>query len=386
MIERSVMASPERCETVMDHQPPPPLSHVLKLLYWRVRRDKRTTPHVAAVLFRFGRSFLTLWLGKYVGRARSPTMAIALIEHLGDIVAAEPVARAARRRFPRHRIVWLVKSAYAELPASYPPVDRVVTVRCLTETMLLRACGLFDEVWDLHLSGRACERCRIPLVRPGHGPDTATYYRFGNLITAQCLSAGIPLVPGGPVLSPPSHAVAKVNRLGLPTRFVAIHCMSNERARDWPVACWRRLVAAITGDLSVDVIEVGLRPLVIEHDGERARSLCGKLSIMETAEVIRRAALFVGIDSGPAHLANAVGTQGVVLFGPFLGLDDYMPYSGGYQDGGTADLLRAAGTLENLPVEIVLGVVARRLRGVAKLDQPAAIQRSNTGRPGCGAE
>ena len=72
MIERSVMASPERCETVMDHQPPPPLSHVLKLLYWRVRRDKRTTPHVAAVLFRFGRSFLTLWLGKYVGRARTP--------------------------------------------------------------------------------------------------------------------------------------------------------------------------------------------------------------------------------------------------------------------------------------------------------------------------
>jgi heptosyltransferase-3 len=242
--------------------------------------------------------------------------------------------------------------------------------------MRLHATGIFGETWDLHHRGRICGGCCIPVTKPGPGPDSDNYYRFGNLIAAQCLSAGIPPMPGGPALFPPPRAVAKVDRLGLPGRFVAIHCLSNEDIREWPAPSWGRLVAAITRDLLVDVIELGLRPLVIEHDGERTRSLCGQLTILETAEVIRRAALFIGIDSGPAQLANAVGTQGVVLLGTYRGLDDYMPYSGGYQDGSIADLLRGAGAVANLPVETVLTAVARRLKaGGAGADQPAEAPR-----------
>jgi len=44
------------------------------------------------------------------------------------------------------------------------------------------------------------------------------------------------------------------------------------------------------------------------------------LPIREVAELIRRADLFVGTDSGPAHLADAVGTPGVILYAPHRGL------------------------------------------------------------------
>ena len=44
------------------------------------------------------------------------------------------------------------------------------------------------------------------------------------------------------------------------------------------------------------------------------------LPIREVAELIRRADLFVGTDSGPAHLADAVGTTGVILYAPHRGL------------------------------------------------------------------
>ena len=44
------------------------------------------------------------------------------------------------------------------------------------------------------------------------------------------------------------------------------------------------------------------------------------LPIREVAELIRRAAVFVGTDSGPAHLADAVGTPGVILYAPHRGL------------------------------------------------------------------
>jgi heptosyltransferase-3 len=351
---------------VTGSEAPTSIPRLLKLLYWRLRRNPRAAPHIAATLFSFSRNYLMLSLKKCLGRSRRPMMAMALIEHLGDIVADEPIARAARLKFPNHCICWIVKPAYGELPENYPEVDRVVPVRCLTESMLLHAAGLFDEMWEMHVGGHICEKCGIQKVGSGPAPkpDMTNYYRFGNIIGLHCLSAGIPPVSDAPVLSPPPDAVASVNRLGLPNRFVAIHCISNDGVRDWPAAKWQRLVAAIANDLLVNVVELGLQPFAVPHDGALVRNLCGQLSIMQTAEVIRRATLFIGIDSGPAHLANAVGTQGVLLFGPCLGMDDYMPFSGGYQDGSIVDILRASEVVANLSVETVLTAVSRRLRVV----------------------
>ncbi|MGH7506611.1 MAG: glycosyltransferase family 9 protein, partial [Longimicrobiales bacterium] len=88
---------------------------------------------------------------------------------------------------------------------------------------------------------------------------------------------------------------------------------------------------------------------------------CGRLGILETAEVIRRAALFIGVESGPGHLANAVGTPGVVLTGHFSGYERYMPYSGAYADGTSADLIQWDGPAREIPVERVLAGATARL-------------------------
>lgn len=45
-------------------------------------------------------------------------------------------------------------------------------------------------------------------------------------------------------------------------------------------------------------------------------SLAGELTLAQTAAVIRDASLFVGGDSGLAHVAAALGTPTVVFFGP----------------------------------------------------------------------
>jgi heptosyltransferase-3 len=82
---------------------------------------------------------------------------------------------------------------------------------------------------------------------------------------------------------------------------------------------------------------------------------------MQTAEVIRRAALFIGIDSGPAHLANATGTPGIILLGRHAGFESYTPYSAGYADGTLADLVRCDGPAANIEVESVIARVSKRL-------------------------
>ena len=50
----------------------------------------------------------------------------------------------------------------------------------------------------------------------------------------------------------------------------------------------------------------------------RAASLVGRLNLAELGEVLGRACLFIGPDSGPMHIAAASGVPIVALFGPTL--------------------------------------------------------------------
>lgn len=73
--------------------------------------------------------------------------------------------------------------------------------------------------------------------------------------------------------------------------------------------------------------------------------------------MIRRATLFIGIDSGPAHMANAVGTPGVILIGSYLGFKNYMPFSGSYKSGGKATIIYGNGPVSHISVERVFQAV-----------------------------
>jgi len=286
-----------------------------------------------------------------------------LLERMGDIIAAEPVARLARRRFADARICWIVQAPYASLPQSYPEVDDVVTVRCLTEWLLLQRLNLFDVVWNLHVNGFYCPHCRVPRNDPAVLPHLLDYYEHGSLLAVQCLSAGLPPLDEGPLLVPPPAAAAAVDALALPPRCVVVHGVSTDPDRQWPPDKWAELVARIlAADSAVMVVEVGMQPVAIRRDGARQRSLCGQLSILETAETIRRAALFVGIDSGPAHLANAMATPGVVLLGRYRAFARYMPFSGDYASGARATVLQAEGPAATLAVDEVFAAVMARLR------------------------
>jgi heptosyltransferase-2 len=55
---------------------------------------------------------------------------------------------------------------------------------------------------------------------------------------------------------------------------------------------------------------------IVAADGETAIDATGKLSLLGSAELIRRCAILVTNDSSPQHLASAVGTPTVTVFGP----------------------------------------------------------------------
>lgn len=100
------------------------------------------------------------------------------------------------------------------------------------------------------------------------------------------------------------------------SRFVAIFPGSGSKTKNWPVANFIALARSIPADA---------RPLFIlgpaETDIEAQLSaldfpVLKNLELSTVAGVARRAAAFIGNDSGTSHLATAVGTAGIALFGP----------------------------------------------------------------------
>ncbi len=280
---------------------------------------------------------------------------ISQLMHMGDIVACEPVARQLREKSPGAYIIWCVDIRYKELVESNPHIQHVFSVQCMWEWSRLHESDLFDSVIDLNVHERRCSRCNIQLYK--HGAARAirggTQYRYNSLQEAFTKGAGFEIIPDGPMVYCSKNIIRKIDSLSLPSFFISIHCKSNEECRDIPRGKWIEIVHYLCDTLHVNVVEVGSMAFA-SIESPRYFDYCKKLSILETAEVIRRSALFIGIDSGPAHLANAVRTPGILLMGQYLAYTRYMPYTGFYTDPRNADLLWADGPAAILAVSTII--------------------------------
>jgi heptosyltransferase III len=325
----------------------------------------RTIRHSTRVRISFVQSYFFLKRLRTRLKMENPTrrlVAIMLIEHLGDIVACEPIARYVKEKHPDAYIVWGVKNVYRELIDSNPYIDMTLVVHCLSERLMLENTRLFEETIDLHFSDRYCSLCRMPLKKKGDSRiGLTTYFNHGGILSSFLKSAGLPPLDETPQVYVPVAAAQHVDSLDLPERFIVINCTSNNIEKGWPAEKWTELIGKIAVDYDLPVVEVGIAPLPFRNGSPKYIDLCGKRSILESAEVIRRAELFVGIDSGPAHLANAVNTYGIILLGHYLGFEKYMPYSGSYRSGGNAEIIYEDGPVANISVERVFETVHRHL-------------------------
>jgi lipopolysaccharide heptosyltransferase II len=107
-----------------------------------------------------------------------------------------------------------------------------------------------------------------------------------------------------------------------PPPIVVIHPGSPGHLKCWPAERYAQLANQLLKEYSVRVVLVGdkgemqvAQSIMSAIDG-RATDLSGRTTLGQLAAVLQRAALFVGNDSGPMHLAAACGTMVIGLFGP----------------------------------------------------------------------
>lgn len=320
----------------------------------RIKRRTHQFKHGLRVLASFLETFpFVLDLRRKAKTAGKRFIALSLPDVMGDIISAEPTIRKLRAKHLDAHIYWIVSRQYADLVKYHPDLTGFIPVLCYSEAFLLEKFGGFDEFHDMYIIGRCCYDCGFIRQRPGIRIDK--FYLDHTLGQAAASAGGLPVFEEGPVLHLPAHLDGLPSRLGLKMPYIVVHGHRPDLARTWASGKWTNLVENLS-QRGFEVVEIGGQSIM-----KGTRDMTGRLSLLDSAAVIREATLFIGIDSGPTHIANAVGTPGVVLLGKFGNFGDYMPYSGGYQDGTSGSIVRYPGNLQELSVEKVLAAVLDRL-------------------------
>jgi ADP-heptose:LPS heptosyltransferase len=118
--------------------------------------------------------------------------------------------------------------------------------------------------------------------------------------------------------------------------LVGLHPSGGRHIKEWPVARWREVASRLQRECSATLVvtgsaaDHGLAARLAEGLPAPPVDLTGRLDVRQTLAVIGRLDLFLSPDTGPMHLACAVGTPTVSVFGPS---DPVRYFTGGSFDG-----------------------------------------------------
>lgn len=255
----------------------------------------------------------------------SPRFLIVKPSSLGDVVHALPTVARIRRQFPDAHIAWLINRNLASLLQRSPVLDELILFDrdqpCRFPALLKQLCARrFDVVVDLQgllRSGlmtwatRAPRRIGLSDAREGARlfyteivpvPRTHAVHRY--LKAAERLGCA-----GGPVEFP--LGVQPLRREG----WIAIHPFARWPTKEWGDHRFAELIRRLPRERVVLTGTAAERSRV-ERMAPGCRNEAGNTDLFQLAELYARCAVLITNDSGPMHLAVAVGTPVIALFGP----------------------------------------------------------------------
>jgi heptosyltransferase-2 len=259
---------------------------------------------------------------------------------LGDVVLATSVVEPLLARFPGARLEWVTEALYAPLLEGVPGIAAVhalarepAAARALRE----RLRGRFDVAIDLQnkvrsrVLARAAAKERITFRRrtPGQallavlGRDRPLQRAHATRLYAEALRP-LGVTEPGPVrvhLSRTARALAADALQGVRGPAVALAPGARWATKRWPAERFAALGDALAAE--------GLALVLAGGPGDREAFAAVRaalrapvaadlspLPVDALAAALAQVRLLVACDSGPVHLASAVGTPALALFGP----------------------------------------------------------------------
>jgi ADP-heptose:LPS heptosyltransferase len=291
------------------------------------------------------------------GKPASPAILIILMGSLGDIIRALCLVRHLKSHWPQSRISWLVEARWAELIRLHRQIDKVIIFR--REWRVSALWQLYKELsqqdFDITLDLQRIFKSGLFSLLSGAKRRIGVHRNNAKELNWLFNNEQISYFDEN--LSKVRHYLKFTEQLGLPEptvlgfgfesfdhikmlppavvkipdSFIAVVVGSSWETKDWYFEGYCRLVQQILTFLKLSVVLLGdssqsstARRLSTSVDSDKVIDLTGN-SLVEMAAVLKSAAAGVGPDSGPGHLAAAVGTPYVTLFGP-TPPDRHAPY------------------------------------------------------------
>ncbi|WP_417745252.1 glycosyltransferase family 9 protein [Rosistilla oblonga] len=276
---------------------------------------------------------------------------ITRLSAIGDCIATLPMAAAIKAAMPNARITWAVSCAARQLLEICPDVDRVISVpkrylRTPSDLMAMRR-QLREQPLDCVLDPQSLTKSaalgwmsnaplRIGFAKP-RGRELAPWMNTVSVdsapelhvIDAQAeLLRPLDIVPGKPQFNlnipddvsqwAKQHVMESV---GDPNPVI-MNPGAGWDSKMWPAERFGQVAAWLRNEHKI--------PTLIVWAGQRERELAEQIrqvsgdaavlaadtSLVQLAAVLKQAKLFLSSDTGPMHLAVAVGTRCVTLHGP----------------------------------------------------------------------
>lgn len=279
---------------------------------------------------------------------------IVKLSAIGDVIHALPVASAIKKCYPEVRITWIVEKPAYSILADNPNIDELLvfdktkfkTVSGLIKNSMelskllkerkfdltLDLQGLFKSAAIAWLSGadkrlvycNAREMSHVISERicgshsDGHIVDR--YLDVARYIGCQNEQAEFSIHFSDEDVKK-SAAIAKHAGLDLDQKFIVIAPGTNWATKCWPTSHFAKLADLIYGQKFIPVVigapnDERLFEEIAAQSAIPPINLTGKTTLKQLAYIIKQAQMFVGGDTGPMHLAVAVNTKTIALFGP----------------------------------------------------------------------
>jgi predicted lipopolysaccharide heptosyltransferase III len=270
------------------------------------------------------------------------------LRYLGDVLLATPTLHALKTAYPSARLSVLVNRGTEAVLGGNPDVDEVIPLdrgsivqqsRFVWEIRRRR----FDVVVDLTDGDRAAfltwisgaqvrigfnaeerwtGRCYTTVVRPDAGMHRIERDLASLVPLGAAISDGIPRLRLTPEDDAKVEQLARELGLASDRSWVVIQPGARYWFKAWPSERFAQLADCLNDRFGCQILVGGspeeepLTQSVVRQAKSRLVSLAGRSDVRALAAALKRSALFIGNDTGAMHIAAAVGTPVVGLFGP----------------------------------------------------------------------
>lgn len=283
---------------------------------------------------------------------------IVKLSAIGDVIHTLPSLAALRRLYPDAHITWAVEEAAADLVRHHPYLDRVLVFRRKDWINKIKA-GKFHVAWqDMRsfLSELKSRRCDIVIDFHGLFKSSMIVFLSRGIrklgydslqeLSGLFLNEKIPedmnkhavdryldfprhlgAAVEAPEFTLPVNPKAEAGAQSLLTayglekmKYIAVNPVALWDTKLWDDMKFAQLADLIFQRLKIPVVFTGLErnslDNILSKMTTKGINLGGQTTLLELACIYRNALTVITTDSGPMHLAAAVGTPVIALFGP----------------------------------------------------------------------